>query len=201
MDNHKGLSKSQSIIKRVFDIFFALIGLGLFSVIIFIAAILSYFDTGMNGFYAQERIGIYGKKFFIYKIRTMKNISGIKTTITVSNDLRITNLGKLIKSKWKLLAKRNHLDINIMGLDQIPLFIFNSQNNLKYKTFITQEMLKNNILASNVVYVSVSHNKNLLNKYFKILDKIFNTISFCEKNGLDIDALLEQDVCISGIRG
>ena len=62
-------------------------------------------------------------------------------------------------------------------------------------------MLKNNILASNVVYVSVSHNKNLLNKYFKILDKIFNTISFCEKNGLDIDALLEQDVCISGIRG
>ena len=115
--------------------------------------------------------------------------------------IKITKLGKFIKSKWKLLAKRNRLKIEIMGLDQIPLFVFKSPNNLKYKTFITQEMLKNNILASNVIYLSISHDKNLLNKYFKILDKIFKKIHFCEKNKLDIDMLLEQEVCISGLRG
>ena len=113
--------------------------------------------------------------------------------------IKITKLGKFIKSKWKLLAKRNRLKIEIMGLDQIPLFVFKSPNNLKYKTFITQEMLKNNILASNVIYLSISHDKNLLNKYFKILDKIFKKIHFCEKNKLDIDMLLEQEVCISGL--
>ena len=40
--------------------------------------------------------------------------------------------------------------------DGIPAFSFNSQNNLKYKTFITQEMLKSNILASNVIYICVN---------------------------------------------
>ena len=33
-------------------------------------------------------------------------------------------------------------------------------------------MLKKNILASNVIYLSVAHNKNLLEKYFFHLDKI-----------------------------
>ena len=37
-------------------------------------------------------------------------------------------------------------------------------------------MLKN--VASNVIYVSISHDLALLNRYFKILDKIFRQIYF-----------------------
>ena len=42
-------------------------------------------------------------------------------------------------------------------------------------------MLKKNILASNGVYLSTSHNKDIFKKYEKVLDKIFYDISLCEK--------------------
>ena len=41
-------------------------------------------------------------------------------------------------------------------------------------------MLKKNILATNSIYVSISHNKNILKKYFSILNNLFDTIAACE---------------------
>ena len=40
---------------------------------------------------------MYGKKFKIIKIRTMKEIDGEKSTITTSNDKRITSLGRIMR--------------------------------------------------------------------------------------------------------
>ena len=40
---------------------------------------------------------MYGKKFKIIKIRTMKDIHGEKSTITTSNDKRITSLGRILR--------------------------------------------------------------------------------------------------------
>jgi glutamate-1-semialdehyde 2,1-aminomutase len=40
-------------------------------------------------------------------------------------------------------------------------FTFKSINSNKYKTLITQEMLKKKYLASNLVYVSIAHDEKL----------------------------------------
>ena len=37
-------------------------------------------------------------------------------------------------------------------------------------------MLKENILASNIIYVSTEHKNDLINKYFQILEVIFEKI-------------------------
>ena len=42
---------------------------------------------------------------------------------------------------------------------------------------MTQQMLKNKILATNLVYVNIFHNKKNISIYSKILDKIFYDIS------------------------
>ena len=42
-------------------------------------------------------------------------------------------------------------------------------------------MLKKRILATTTIYVSISHNKKILKKYLKVLDKLFSIISRCEK--------------------
>ena len=55
--------------------------------------------------------------------------------------------------------QKNNLKINISGLDAIPSFNFVGNFNQKAITYVTQEMLKNNILASNVIYISISHKK------------------------------------------
>ena len=72
-------------------------------------------------------------------------------------------------------------------------FVF-KKNHLKYKTFITQEMLKNNILATNMIFLTVKHNKKNINRYLLVLEKIFKKISFIEKNGLNIDKLLKSPI-------
>ena len=38
-------------------------------------------------------------------------------------------------------------------------------------------MLKKNFLASNSIYVSIAHKKNILQKYYKSLDQVFYKIS------------------------
>ena len=59
----------------------------------------------------------------------------------------------------------------------MPLFTFNnSKNNLAYKTLIAQEMLKEKYLSTNLVYVSILHNKTKINKYIDKLDKVFKII-------------------------
>ena len=79
-------------------------------------------------------------------------------------------------------------------------FEFLSKNNMKYKTFITQEMLRNNFLASNTIYVCTLHNNKLINRYFEILNKIFLIIKKCENEELKIDDLLLSPVSHSGFK-
>ena len=75
-----------------------------------------------------------------------------------------------------------------------------SENWIKYKTFITQELLKNKILGANTTYVSINHTDKILNKYFKILDNIFLKIKKCEISVLEIDDLLESEICHTGFK-
>ena len=53
------------------------------------------------------------------------------------------------------------------------------------KKYITNEMLKEGILASNIIYVSISHTNKVLNYYFKKLDKIFYKLSIISKQDLE----------------
>ena len=111
---------------------------------------------------------------------------------------KISSYGKKVKKVWAKLSKKYNLNINITGLDALCSFNFVSKNNLKYQTYITQEMLKKNFLASNTVYVSIYHNRNILSKYIKNLNNIFKVIKDCEDNKQNINKLLEGPTKISG---
>jgi len=56
--------------KRLFDLFFALIGLIISGFLLLILYILASIDTKQNGIFSQKRIGQFGMPFTIYKIRT-----------------------------------------------------------------------------------------------------------------------------------
>ena len=66
---------------------------------IIIAFLIFVFDEGPV-FFSQDRVGLHGKTFKLYKYKTMKtNESNIQ--ITALNDQRITDLGKMLR-KFKL---------------------------------------------------------------------------------------------------
>ena len=112
---------------------------------------------------------------------------------------KISKLGKEIKSKWIELSKKHKISIQVLGLDAIPNFVIKSKKWLLYKTFITNELLKKNILGSNVIYLSTCHNKNILKRYFKILDYIFKDISNFENNK-SLDKINKLKICHSGFK-
>ena len=112
----------------------------------------------------------------------------------------ISNIGADVKKKWLQLSKIHNIKLDIKGLDAMPKFDFTNNNNLYYKTFISQEFLKKNFLASNSIYLCVNHNKNLIDRYFDILDSIFVKIKKSMDSDSDVEKLLDGPACISGIR-
>jgi lipopolysaccharide/colanic/teichoic acid biosynthesis glycosyltransferase len=87
------LSTSDKFKKRAFDIVLSIVGIGLTWWLMLIAWLFATIETRSNGLFMQKRIGREGKFFWVFKIKTMKKVDGIDTTVTTSIDRRITQSG------------------------------------------------------------------------------------------------------------
>lgn len=88
--------------KRLFDIFFSLIGLLFLSPLFVVVALLIKLGSEGSVFFRQERIGKNFESFRIYKFRTMAvGADKIGPLITVGGDERITKIGKFLR-KYKI---------------------------------------------------------------------------------------------------
>ena len=130
-------------------------------------------------------------------------VAGIKT-LEIMEKMKswkiISNQGNKLKESLTKMAKRNKLEVNISGLSSCPSFNINSEQWIKYKTFITQELLKKKILGANTTYLSVCHTDKILKEYVNALDEIFFKIKECEMHRLDISNILENKECHTGFR-
>lgn len=87
---------------RFFDFFFSLLGLLLLSPLFLLIYICICLESKGGGFYKQNRVGRYGKDFYVYKFRSMRVGSDKKGLITIGGkDSRITKIGYFIR-KYKL---------------------------------------------------------------------------------------------------
>tara|TARA_B100001057_G_scaffold62117_1_gene55449 strand:- start:17735 stop:18319 length:585 start_codon:yes stop_codon:yes gene_type:complete len=84
------------ILKRIFDIILSALAIFLFFPVLLIVSFLIIIDSGFPIFFLQKRIGRGAKVFNIIKFRTMK-INNDNITITVSDDNRITRVGKYLR--------------------------------------------------------------------------------------------------------
>lgn len=91
-----------SMTKRLSDLCFSIILLILLSPLFLIVAVAIELDSKGPVFFRQERVGLNGRPFNIYKFRTMvENAPEISPNITPSNDPRITRVGAFLR-KWYL---------------------------------------------------------------------------------------------------
>ena len=122
-------------------------------------------ESFISSTFWTERIG------FVAALKTLELMEKKRPWETICKN------GRYLKAEWQRNEKKNNLQININGIDAIISFSFTSKNNLLYKTFITQEMLKRGILASNLIYLSIDHSKKIIDHYIKNLDDVFKIIS------------------------
>tara|TARA_X000000368_G_C22963512_1_gene682081 strand:+ start:558 stop:1115 length:558 start_codon:yes stop_codon:yes gene_type:complete len=106
---------------RIFDVFFSILLLIIFSPIIFLVSLLILVIDGKPIIYKQARVGYKGRQFLIFKFRTMKN------TIYKDEKLRLTPLGKFLRrtSLDELPQFLNVLnkDMSIVGPRPLPQII------------------------------------------------------------------------------
>ncbi len=110
---------------------------------------------------------------------------------------KITKVGEGVANRLRKLAGKYELSINVYGLPALTNFSFPFENFLKYKTLITQEMLKEGFLASTIIFACTEHNEEVVDHYFQRLDPIFGLIKECEE-GRAVNKLLDGPVCHSG---
>jgi exopolysaccharide biosynthesis polyprenyl glycosylphosphotransferase len=96
-----------NLIKRLVDVLLGLVGVGLFLISLPLVALIIVLNSRGGIFFAQERVGQHGKKFKVYKYRTMKQGTATNTWTSV-NDPRITSVGKFLR---------------MSRIDELPQFI------------------------------------------------------------------------------
>jgi lipopolysaccharide/colanic/teichoic acid biosynthesis glycosyltransferase len=84
--------------KRVFDLFFAVLGLVVLSPLMLVVALAVRLSSPGPVLFRSRRVGRFGKEFFLLKFRTMtKDAHQNGPAITIGKDHRITPLGTLLR--------------------------------------------------------------------------------------------------------
>ena len=93
------MNNIQKIAKRIFDIVISAITLVVFSPLFLYCYIMVRKEDGGTAIFSQERIGLHGKPFFIYKFRSMKMNAEEDEPLLFSqeNDERLTRIGKTLR--------------------------------------------------------------------------------------------------------
>jgi exopolysaccharide biosynthesis polyprenyl glycosylphosphotransferase len=92
----------QQNIKRLFDIGFSLFNLIVLIPMLLLVAIITKITSPGNIIYSQERVGLKGRTFYIYKFRSMHSDAEINgPALSTDNDSRITKWGKFMR-KWRI---------------------------------------------------------------------------------------------------
>ena len=89
---------SYSILSRFFEVIFSVFALILTAPLLLLVFVFIKLEDGGPIFYTQKRIGLNGKKFNIYKLRSMKENSEKDGAMwSLEKDPRVTKIGKVIR--------------------------------------------------------------------------------------------------------
>ena len=144
------------ILKRIFDIVVSLVMLIILLPVFILLGIAIKLDSSGPIFFRQERITQYGRKFKIFKFRTMvNNAEKLGTQVTVGNDSRITKVGSFIRDCR--LDEISQL-LNILTGDMT--FVGTRPEVKKYVGHYTKEMMATLLLPAGVTSLASIYYKD-----------------------------------------
>ena len=165
---HKKISL---ILKRLLDIIMSLILLILFLPIFLIIGLLIKIDSKCPVFYRQERITTYGKKFRIFKFRTMVQDADKKgSLVTIGKDSRITRIGSKIR-KCRLDELPQVINILIGDMS----FVGTRPEVKKYVDMYTDEMKATLLMPAGVTStasIEFKDEDNIISEYLNKGEKV-----------------------------
>ena len=137
-----------AVLKRAFDLIFALLGLLILSPVLLLIALLVKMDSPGPALYGQERVGLNGRRFTMYKFRTMRadaEVAG-KAEWSRPGDPRRTRLGSVLRrlsldelpQLWNVLV--GHMSL-VGPRPERPVFV------TQFRASIPRYMLRHHVKA------------------------------------------------------
>lgn len=172
-------------IKRVLDFLVALVGLIIASPIFLVVAILIKIDSKGPVMFRQDRTGLNGKNFSIYKFRTMK-VEMEENGRILSHDERTTKLGNVIRK---------------LSIDELPQMINIIKGEMsfigprpwvpEYYNNFTEEQKKRVSVLPGITGLAQANGRNAINVFEKInLDiKYTESVTFATDFKIIIDTI------------
>lgn len=121
-------------------------------------------STFISSTFFTERIG------FVAALATLDEMERVKSWE------KISSTGSFFKAGISKLFTSYGLKLELSGMDALVSYNVNHKESREIKTFITQEMLKNNFLCGNLFYPSTSHTKKDIKDFFNSLDKVLRKL-------------------------
>jgi len=107
------------------------------------------------------------------------------------------SIGTSVAEDWRLLGAKHGLPISVGdGYPCLAQFNF-TENALALKTLYTALMLERGFLCGNVIYPTLAHTPEILDKHRKAIDEVFGRIAAHIKAG-DVETALGSPVCQTG---
>lgn len=133
-------------LKRLFDVVMSTFMLIFLSPVMLIISIAIVMDSKGGVFFRQERITQYGRKFRIFKFRTMVvNADKLGSQVTVKNDMRVTKIGAKIR-KYRIDEIPQLINILLGDMS----FVGTRPETTKYVKRYTPEMMATLLLSAGV---------------------------------------------------
>lgn len=166
------------MIKRIFDFVVSLFLLVLLFPLFIFGIVIVFINDGSPIFYKQERVGLDGIVFHLYKFRSMKVDSDRFGTTTYKYDNRVFFGGKLLR-RYKIdelpqLINVLRGEMSLVGPRPTVLEDYNKMDK--------EQKLRNNILPGLTGLAQISGNTNL-----KWPDRIKCDLYYLEHHNLFID--------------
>jgi glutamate-1-semialdehyde 2,1-aminomutase len=122
-------------------------------------------DTFISSTFWSERVG------YVAALATLGEM------LKLESWKKISITGTKMREIWKNTFESAGLDIGISGIPALSALTILNENGNTIKTLITQEMLKRNILASNIFYPSTAHKDEHLERYQQNLKEVLENIA------------------------
>lgn len=136
--------------------------------------------------------------FWTERIALAAAVKSIECYQKYKVDERQSRVGEKVRDGWIKCAEETGIKIHTSGILPLIHFELEYKNALAYKTYFTQEMLKEGFLAGPGVYASMAHTDEIIEKYLTACGNVFDKIAHIHKKGDDITKYLEGPVCHVG---
>jgi glutamate-1-semialdehyde aminotransferase len=148
----------------------------------------------------REDVMKYANKSFVSSTFWSERVGYVAalSTLNAMESIRswevITDIGKRMQQIWMRTFKSYDIDAKISGIPALSAHSILGENGNTIKTLITQELLKKNIIGTNIFYPSIAHTESHLDLYENALNQVLDKIMKSQ----DVFALLDSKPAQTG---